>query len=132
MKIKYKFVTGEVTEVEVNDTIGTFILDSRRIENNQNRKERYHCFSVEGADYEGNDYANYNTPEALFLGKEAKKDRRINMQAFLDSLTEVQRERLFLYIKGKSMRQIAEKQNVSFKSVSESFDAIRKKIKNFL
>lgn len=32
MKIKYKFATGEVTEVEVSEGIGTVILDSRRSE----------------------------------------------------------------------------------------------------
>ena len=32
MIIKYKFSTGEVTEVEVSDEIGTVILDSRREE----------------------------------------------------------------------------------------------------
>ena len=132
MKIKYKFITGEVTEIEVSENIGNIILDSRRIESNQNRKERYHCFSIEGADYEGDDYADYNTPEALLLGKEAEKDSRIKMQAFLASLTEIQRERLSLYIKGISMRQIAEKQKVSFKSISESFEGIRKKVKKFL
>ncbi len=50
MKIKYKFITGEVTEIEVSENIGNIILDSRRIESNQNRKERYHCFYIEGAD----------------------------------------------------------------------------------
>ena len=30
MKVTYKFATGEVTEVEVSDEIGTVILDSRR------------------------------------------------------------------------------------------------------
>jgi len=37
MKIKYAFATGETTEVEVNDDVGTIILDSRRMESNSDR-----------------------------------------------------------------------------------------------
>ena len=42
MKISYTFANGENSEVEVNEEIGTFILDSRREEDNLGRKERYH------------------------------------------------------------------------------------------
>ena len=43
MKISCIFANGENSEVEVNEEIGTFILDSRREEDNLRRKERYHC-----------------------------------------------------------------------------------------
>ena len=43
MKIKYEFATGDVTEIEVEDSIGEIILESRRLESNGDRKERYHC-----------------------------------------------------------------------------------------
>ena len=45
MKIKYTFANGEVSEVEVSEEIGAVIIDSRRKEENQARKERYHCYS---------------------------------------------------------------------------------------
>ena len=41
MKITYKSVTGEVTAVEVPEEIGAVIIDSRRKEDNLDRKERY-------------------------------------------------------------------------------------------
>lgn len=48
MIIKYKFATGEVTEVEVSDEIGTVILDSRREEHANNERHRYHtAFSLD-------------------------------------------------------------------------------------
>ena len=50
MKINYTFANGEVSEVEVSEDIGTFILDSRREEDNIGRKERYHCYSIDAAD----------------------------------------------------------------------------------
>ena len=46
MIIKYKFSTGEVTEVEVSEEIGTVILDSRREEHASNERHRY-CRSEE-------------------------------------------------------------------------------------
>lgn len=43
MTVKYKFADGTVSEVEVSEEIGTYIMDSRRKESSANRKERYHC-----------------------------------------------------------------------------------------
>lgn len=57
MIIKYKFSTGEVTEVEVSEEIGTVILDSRREEHASNERHRYHtAFSLDDMDYEDKDY----------------------------------------------------------------------------
>jgi len=57
MIIKYKFATGEVTEVEVSDEIGTVILDSRREEHADNERHRYHtAFSLDDMTYEDKDY----------------------------------------------------------------------------
>ena len=38
MKINYEFINGEKTEIEVEENIGTWILDSRRVEENLARK----------------------------------------------------------------------------------------------
>lgn len=43
MKIRYEFVDGEISEVEVTEEIGSVIVESRRLEDNLARKERYHC-----------------------------------------------------------------------------------------
>ena len=40
MKINYTFAKGETSDVEVNEEIGNMVLDSRREESNQDRKER--------------------------------------------------------------------------------------------
>ena len=66
MKINYEFINGEKTEIEVEENIGTWILDSRRVEENLARKERYHCYSSDAA-WEGEDYAVPDTPESLIL-----------------------------------------------------------------
>lgn len=127
MKIKYEFATGEVTEVEVDDSIGTVILDSRRIEENLARKERYHCYSTDAA-WVGEDYADPSTPETEILTKEFSKE----MAEAIAELTEVQQRRLFKYLDGKSMRAIAREEGVQHKAVVDSFNYIKKFLKKFL
>lgn len=77
MIIKYKFSTGEVTEVEVSEEIGTVILDSRREEHASNERHRYHtAFSLDDMDYEDKDYFSAaDNPEKAFMEKEFAKKR---------------------------------------------------------
>lgn len=65
MKIRYEFVDGEISEVEVTEEIGSVIVESRRLEDNLARKERYHCYSLDAVDFEGGGYAGKDTPESL-------------------------------------------------------------------
>lgn len=127
MKIKYEFINGETTEIEVDENIGTFIVDSRRIESNLARKERYHCYSSDVA-WDGEDYADPNTPENILLAKE-------NSNAFLEAfslLTPLQQERLLKLASGMSIRKIAESEGKHHSAIEESIAVARKKIKNFL
>lgn len=55
MKINYTFANREASEVDVSEEIGNVILDSRREESNFDRKERYHCYSLDAAEFEGAD-----------------------------------------------------------------------------
>ena len=69
MKITYKFVTGEVAEVEVSEEIGAVIVDLNRQEYNNDHKETRRHYSLEGKVYEGMDYAAEDSGlEALFAG----------------------------------------------------------------
>ena len=123
MKINYTFANGETSDVEVNEEIGNLILDSRREESNQDRKERYHCYSLDAAEYEGEDYADGSTPETeLFLQLE---NQRIK-EAF-EQLSEVQRRMLLMLAEGVSLREIARREGKDIKSIRESIEWARKK-----
>lgn len=128
MKINYTFATGETSEVEVTEEIGNVILDSRREESNLDRKERFHCYSLDAADFEGEDYADEDTPEtALF----SQLDNQ-HIAELLDGLPEIQRRRLLLYAAGKSLREIARMESVDHKAVKKSIEAAKKYFfKNF-
>lgn len=127
MKIKYKFVTGEVTEVEVSEEIGAVIIDSRRKEHADNERHRYHtAFSIDAAEYEDKDYfpADDN-PEEVFMRKEAAKQRK----AMLSQLTPVQRRRFEKFEDGMSIAEIARSEKAAFNSVKESIESAQKKLK---
>lgn len=127
MKINYTFANGEVSEVEVNEEIGNVILDSRREENNLDRKERYHCYSMDAADYKGEEYADQETPESvLFLQLE---NQRI-AEAF-DKLSEVQKRRLLILAQRLSFREIARREGKDIKTIRESIEGARKKFLKF-
>lgn len=126
MIIKYKFATGEVTEVEIPDEIGTVILDSRREEHANNEHHRYHTeFSLDDMTYEDKDYFSaVKNPEDVFMRKERK--------AMLSQLTRVQRRRFEKFEDGMSIAEIARSEKASFNSVKESIESAQKKLKKLL
>lgn len=127
MKINYTFANGEVSDVEVSEEIGTVILDSRREESNLDRKERYHCYSLDGAEYEGEEMADGETPETILLAE--AEDRHI--AETLELLSETQRRRLLMLADGLSVREIARREEKEIKTIRESLDGARKKFLKF-
>ena len=113
MKIKYAFLDGTVTEVEVSDEIGAVIIASRKAEHAQDERHRYHCYSYDAIDYEGEEYG--------ACDEYAVEDDSA------EHLTATQQRRLRLYANGKTLREIAAIEEASFQSVSESIEAGRKK-----
>lgn len=126
MKIKYKFATGEVTEVEVSEEIGAVITASRKAEHALEERSHYHCYSIDAIDYEGMEYADPDTPESIH--EKSERDKRL--YAALATLTETQRRRLLMLADGLSYREIARREGVSdHKKIMKSIDGARAKIK---
>jgi len=127
MKIKYTFANGDVSEVEVTEEVGNVIVDSRRKEDNLDRKERYHCYSYDAIDYEGEEYADPDTPASLLERDELAK----RVHNAMSHLTEIQVRRLTLLSEGHSLREIARMEGVDHKVVAESIEGARKKFLKF-
>ena len=127
MKINYTFANGENLEVEVNVEIGTFILDSRREEDNLGRKERYHCYSLDAAEFEGEEMADCETPETVLMGQLENHQ----IEESLGCLSEVQKRRILMLAQGLSVREIARREGKEIKTIRESIDDARKKFKKF-
>lgn len=125
MKINYTFANGETSEIEVTEEIGNVILDSRREESNLDRKERYHCYSLDAVLYEGREYADPDTPETVLHREEEQR----KIRELLNGLPEIQKRRLLLYAEGKSLREIARIEGVDHKAVKKSIEAAKKYFK---
>ena len=122
MKIKYEFADGTVSEVEVEESIGAVIIESRREEDNLARKERYHCYSMDAVQFEGDEYGTEETPETQ-MERELDTERIAHA---LDGLSEVQRRRLLKFAEGKSMRESAREEKVQHRAVMKSIEGARK------
>ncbi len=125
MKIQWNFADGTISEVEVNEELGEFITASRREESKLDRKERYHCYSLDAILFEGQEYGDHNTPETEMEGAE----KRQCIAAALAKLSETQQRRLLMLADGLSMREIARSEGVDHRAVRESIDAARRKFK---
>ena len=126
MKIRYIFDNGETSEVEVSEEIGTVIMDSRRVESNDDRRQRYHCRSLDAIVFEGSEYGVPDHTEELL----DEKNTRVH-NAF-SHLTETQQRRILMLAAGLSEREIARQEGKEIKTIRESIDSARKKfLKNF-
>ena len=53
MKVRYEFVNGEISEIEVDDNLGELLVDFDRQEYNNNHRETRRHTSLDGMEYEG-------------------------------------------------------------------------------
>ena len=127
MIIKYKFVDGTSSEVEVDDEIGEYLSEADRLEKNYNRKERYHCLSLDRMRSEGREYADVKDPSSIFVASD--ESERLNI--ILQKLSETQRRRFLLHMDGMTDREIANVEGVNRYAVQKSVKLAQKKLKKF-
>ena len=125
MKINYTFVNGDTSDVEVSEEIGNLILDSRRVESNQDRKERYHCYSLDAAEYEGEGLCGRQYAGSMELFRQLENQR---LKEAFEQLSEVQRRRLLMLAEGVSLREIARREGKDIKSIRESIEGSQEKV----
>lgn len=128
MEIRYKFNDGTESIVEVCDEIGTFITNSRKEEQAGNRRERYHCISLDAAEYEGIEMSSRETAESVAMYNSYKKE----FYEAYDTLTDVQKRRVEMKEDGLTYREIARSEGVSdHKKIIKSIDQAGKKLEKF-
>ena len=130
MKITYKFVTGEVAEVEVSEEIGAVIVDLDRQEYNNDHKETRRHYSLEGKVYEGMDYAVEDSGlEALFAGPTDEE----RLHAAIRQLSPDQQEMVrAIYFENVSVNDYAARTGVTQSAISHRLQTVKKKLKKFL
>lgn len=119
---------AQTMEVDVPDNVAIEITQSYRAEDNYDRKCRYHNYSMDSTDYEGEKYASEaGAPDAIVEEKE--KADRVNKA--MRHLTDIQRRRIQMYAEGMSEREIARVEGTNQKSIHESLEGARKKFRKF-
>ncbi len=129
MKIRYVFVNGEVSEIEVEEALGGLLLELDRQEANNTRAETRRHVSLSELSYEGSLFdAGIDVPEAVWAQISADALREA-----LQKLPAAQRELIVqVYFQGRRPAEIARTEGVSRQSVSERLQRALKKLQKYL
>ncbi len=126
MKIRYQFVNGDVSEIEVDDALGEVLLDLDRQEYNNNRKETRRHYSLESRIYEGEDYGAEDENLSRFADLESIRSAMLE-------LTSRQRICVYAYFfDGKKYTEIARELGIHESTVRESVRSALKKLEKYL
>lgn len=129
MKITYEFVTGEISEVEVDESLGGMLLDLDRQQYNNDHKETRRHVSLDGMDYEGELFASAEDTERELLRRE---DTARLMEA-MKALSPSQRELVLkVYFNGRSLVSIAAEEGVSHVAIVRRLNRIYEKLRKNL
>ena len=130
MIIKFKFADGSVSEVEVDEELGLVISAMEREEQSYERKMRRWCpIKLDEAEYEGEWFADNNTPEKAYELEESQ--RRVDEFKKLLTPTQLRRLELKEDNPGISLREIARLEGTQLKAIEDTFEQIKKKYKKF-
>lgn len=130
MIIKFKFADGSVSEVEVEEDLGLVISVMEREEESYERKmRRWAPIKLDQAEYEGDWYADNDTPEKKYELNESQK----KVDEFKKKLTPTQLRRLEIREDNPiiSLREIARMEGTTLKAIEDTFEQIKKKYKKF-
>ena len=124
MKITYRFVTGEVTVIDVPDEIGAVIVDLDRQEYNNNHKETRRHYSLEGKVYEGMDYAVEDPGlEALFAGPTDEERLHVAIRQLSPDQQEMVRA---IFFENVSVNDYAARMGVTQSAISHRLQTVKK------
>lgn len=129
MKITYEFVTGEVSEVEVDERLGGMLLDLDRQQYNNDHKETRRHVSLDGMDYEGELFI---SAEDMERAVEHREDMARLFSA-MEVLSPDQRELIEkVYFEERKITDIAAEENVSHVAIIRRLNRIYEKIRKNL
>ena len=129
MKISYEFVTGEVSEVEVDERLGGMLLDLDRQQYNNDQKETRRHVSLDGMDYEGELFASAEDTE-----REAERREDIaRLFSAMEILSPAQRELVEkVYFEERKITDIAREEGVTEAAIRNRLKKIYFRLKKFL
>ena len=130
MNIKYEFVTGEVIEIEVSNSIGEVSIEIDKGIYNSNRKETRRHNSIELMGEQGIQLKDYKID---VLNEVEEKETNQKLYEVLDKLLPQQKYLILeIFIKEKPIVKIASEQGVTEAAIRNRLKKIYKKLKYFL
>lgn len=129
MKIRYEFVNGEVTEIEVEDAMGEILLDFDRQEYNSDHRETRRHVSLDGMEYEGEMFrAGEDTLEEIL-----RRETAFRLAEAMGRLSPEQRELLIkVYFENIRIVEIARAEGVTEAAIRGRLKKIYAKLKKIL
>jgi RNA polymerase sigma-70 factor (ECF subfamily) len=122
-------VTGEVSEVEVDERLGGMLLDLDRQQYNNDQKETRRHFSLDGMDYEGEQFASAEDTER----EAVRREDMARLYSAMEVLSPSQRELVEkVYFEERKITDIAREEGVSKQSVHERVQRALKKLEKNL
>ncbi len=129
MKVRYEFVNGEFSEIEVDESLGELLVDFDRQEYNNDHKETRRHTSLDSMDYEGELFA----AAADTADEAARRDEAARLMQAIEALSPSQRELVRrVYFENEKIVDIAREEGVSHVAILDRLKRIYKKLKNNL
>lgn len=129
MKVRYEFVNGEISEIEVDESLGELLVDFDRQQYNNDHKETRRHVSLDGMNYEGGLFASAADPVAEVL----EREELARLLRAMEALSPEQRELVIkVYFEKRRIVDIARAEGVSKQSVHERVGRALNKLKKFL
>lgn len=129
MKISYEFVTGEISEIEVDDALGEMLLDFDRQQYNNDHKETRRHVSLDGMGYEGELFASADDTEGA---AECREDM-VHLFSAMKALSPTQRELVEkVYFEERKITDIAREEGVTEAAIRNRLKKIHLRLKKFL
>ena len=129
MKITYEFVTGEISEVEVDERLGGMLLDLDRQQYNNDQKETRRHVSLDGMDYEGEMFVSAEDTE----GAAEHREDMVRLFSAMAALSPAQRELVRkVYFEERKITDIAHEEGVTEAAIRNRLKKIYPRLKKFL
>ena len=129
MKITYEFVTGEISEVEVDERLEGMLLDLDRQQYNNDQKETRRHVSLDGMDYEGELFASVEDTEEEAERREDMARLYFAMEALSPSQRELVKK---VYFEERTFASIAREEGVGESAIRDRMKRIHKKLEKNL
>ena len=129
-KVIYTFANGEKSEVEVSDEIAAVIAELELVEENDSRKQRYHCYSLEDREEHGIEHAS-TEDQFKSLFEDDSNNEKIHYA--IEQLKPTHKRIIIaIFFEGKSQEEVARDLGINQSNVSRQLQTAFKKIKKYL